>query len=175
MLTKIDLCSMALLKIGEKPIQSFTEDTAAAALARTLFDTVSDSLLSVHPWRFAMKKFNLTKTTDGDFLIPTEVLRVLNCDATRYDIRGNRLMAAADAISVDTIARVGVESYPSYFVTAAATRLAMEFCMPLTDNQNTFNTLAALYESELRAAKFVDSTMASTNDIANFSLISARF
>ncbi|MCL2338636.1 MAG: hypothetical protein FWC51_01625 [Proteobacteria bacterium] len=175
MLTKIDLCSMALLKIGEKPIQSFIEDTAAAQLARTLFDTITDSLLSAHPWRFAMKTFDLTKTTDGDFLIPTDVLRVLNCDARHYEIRGNRLIAASDAIAVDTIARVGVESYPSYFVSAAASRLAMEFCMPLTDNQNTFNTLAALYESELRAAKFIDSTMASSNDIAHFSLIAARF
>ena len=40
MFTKIDLCSMALLKIGEKPIQSWREDSAAAQLARTLFDPI---------------------------------------------------------------------------------------------------------------------------------------
>ena len=30
MLTKIDLCCMALLKLGEEPIQSLTDDSAAA-------------------------------------------------------------------------------------------------------------------------------------------------
>jgi hypothetical protein len=166
---------MALLKIGEKPIQSFNEDTAGAQLARTLFDNTTDSLLSAHPWRFATKKYELVKTTDGDFLIPADVLRILSCDAARYEINGNRMIAACGRVSVTAIARKSVESYPSYFTSVAATKLAMEFCMPLSDNQNAFNTLAALYDSELRAAKFIDSTMASADDIADFSLISARF
>ena len=46
MLTKIDLCSMALLKIGEQPIQSLMDDTASAKLCRTLFDTITDTLLA---------------------------------------------------------------------------------------------------------------------------------
>ena len=49
MLTKIDLCSMALLKLGEKSIQSLLDDTPAAQLSRTLFDPVVDTLLSSHP------------------------------------------------------------------------------------------------------------------------------
>ena len=50
MLTKIDLCSMALLKLGENPIQSLSDDTAAAKLGRTLVDFVIDTLLAMHPW-----------------------------------------------------------------------------------------------------------------------------
>ena len=48
MFTKIDLCSMALLKLGEKPIQSWREDSAAAQLARTLFDPVIETLDKVY-------------------------------------------------------------------------------------------------------------------------------
>lgn len=59
--TKIDLCSMALLKLGEQPIQSLVEDSPAAQLSRTLFDSVVDMLLAMHPWRFACKRFELTK------------------------------------------------------------------------------------------------------------------
>ena len=36
MLTKIDLCSIALLKLGEKPIQSFNDDSAAAQVAKNI-------------------------------------------------------------------------------------------------------------------------------------------
>ena len=62
MLTKIDLCSMALLKLGETPIQSLTDDSASAKLSRTLFDPVMDTLIASHPWRFAISELNLTKT-----------------------------------------------------------------------------------------------------------------
>lgn len=175
MITKIDLCSMALLKLGEKPIQSFTEDSAAAQVARTLFDTSTDSLLAAHPWKFALKKYQLTKTTDGDFLLPAEVLRVLDCSSLLYQVAGVRLTAPADNISITAIARVGVEDYPSYFANVAALALARDFCMPLLGDQNLLRIMATLFDSELRAAKFVDSTMASSGDIQDFSLLSARY
>ena len=59
MLTKIDLCSMALLKLGESPIQSLVDDSASAKLARTLFNPVIDALLALHPWRFATQEIAL--------------------------------------------------------------------------------------------------------------------
>jgi hypothetical protein len=175
MLTKIDLCTAALLKLGEQPIQSFNDDSAASNVARTLFDTAVDSLLASHPWKFATTKYNLTKTTDGDFLMPADVLRVLDCSCPLYQISGNRIAAPSDNISIIAIARTGCENYPPYFSNVAALHLAKEFCMPLTGDQNLLRTIAALGESELRAAKFIDSTMASAGDIKDFSLLSARY
>ncbi len=171
--TKIDLCTMALLKLGEKPIQSLIEDTPAAQIARTLFDSVIDMLLAMHPWRFACKKFELAKNDDGDFLIPSECLRVLKCSG---EIIGNKVIAPTQNISITAIVRVEPENFPSYFVSLAATKLAMEFCIPLIGDQTVFRMLAALYETELQSAKFIDSTTATSLDgIKNFSLINARF
>jgi hypothetical protein len=175
MLTKIDLCSIALLKLGEKPIQSFGDDAAGAQVARTLFDTATDSLLASHPWKFARKRFDLAKTAEGDFLLPAEVLRVLDCDSPSYEIAGDRVAAPAEKISIFAVARIGPESYPPYFANVAALRLAQEFCMPLLGDQNMLRTIAALFESELRAAKFIDSSMSSVGGISDFSLISARY
>lgn len=172
MLTKIDLCSMALLKLGEKPIQSLIDDNAAAQLARTLFDPVMDALIASHPWRFACKSYDLIKNADGDFLIPADCLRVVKCNG---EIIGNRIVARDDTITILTVNRVPVESYPGYFVSLAATKLAMEFCIPLIGEQTVFRMLAALYEDELQSAKFIDSTTSVARDIENFSLINARF
>ncbi len=172
MLTKIDLCSMALLKLGEKSIQSLLDDTPAAQLSRTLFDPVIDALLASHPWRFACKTFDLTKNADGDFLIPAECLRILKCNG---EIIGNKIVASADKISILALVRVPVENFPSYFVSLAATKLAMEFCIPLIGEQTVFRMLAALYETEMQSAKFIDSTTSVNQDIENFSLINARF
>ncbi len=172
MLTKIDLCSMALLKLGEQPIQSLMDDTATAQLARTLFDPITDSLLAMHPWRFACKKYDLVKNDNGDFLIPAECIRVIRCNG---EIIGNRIIASSDAISILGISRVAPESYPSYFASLVATKLAMEFCIPLSGEQSVFRMLAALYESELQSAKFIDSTTSVNDKIQNFSLINVRF
>ena len=67
------------------------------------------------------------------------------------------------------------ENFPSYFISVAATRLAMEFCIPLTGNQQVFRTLVSLYESELQTAKFIDSTTDSNTGVHDFSLINVRF
>ncbi len=173
MLTKIDICSMALLKLGERPIQSLLDDSAAAALSRTLFDPVTDSLIASHPWRFATKSFRLTRNADGEFIIPTDCLRVLQCCG---QIQGNKVIAPTDSVTVLGLYRPAVDAFPNYFATLCATKLAMEFCIPLSGEQTVFRMLAALYETELQSAKFIDSTTSSnTNRIDDFSLISARF
>ena len=173
MLTKIDLCSMALLKLGEAPIQSLTDDSAASQLSRTLFDPVIDALIASHVWRFATRNFDLTRNADGDFLIPVDCLRVIKCNG---EICGNKILApGADKVTIKGLCRVTPDAFPGYFSSLAATRLAMEFCIPLLGEQSVFRMLAALYETELQSAKFIDSTTCTTAAIDNFSLINTRF
>lgn len=172
MLTKIDICSMALLKLGENPIQSLTDDSAPAKLARTLFDTVMDGLLSLHPWRFATQTLDLVRNTDGNFLIPSNVLRVLDAPGR---IIANRVITDTPTTTITAVVKTPSEQYPGYFVSLAATRLAMEFCIPLSGNQNIFRMLVALYETELQTAKFIDSSTCNQSGIRDFSLIDSRF
>ena len=172
MLTKIDICSMALLKLGESPIQSLSDDSAAAKLARTLFDTVIDELIVLHPWHFATQQLELNKNTDGDFFIPSNVLRVLK---TNGHIIGKKILRDSESVFITAITRVTPDTFPSYFTAMAATRLAMEFCIPLTGDQNIFRMLTALYETQLQTAKFIDSTITTCTPISDFSLLNARF
>lgn len=172
MVTKLDLCSMALLKLGEKPIQSFQENNAAAKISLTLFDSVIDGLISVHPWRFATSSQELSKNSDGDFVIPSNVIRILQ---TNGHVIGDKIYSDGETISLVSLVQTEPEKFPSYFISLAATRLAMEFCIPLSGDQTLFRTLVALYETELQTAKFIDSTASVSPSIDNFSLINARF
>jgi len=172
MFTKIDLCSMALLKLGEKPIQSWREDSAAAQLARTLFEPTLDTLLSLFPWRFATKSLVLNKTQDDDFLIPSEVLRILKCNG---QIIGDRIKSSDNTITILAVVKTEPEMFPGYFATLLATKLAVEFCIPLIGDANVFKMMTALYESEYQSAKFIDSTTSNQSNIGNFSLIDSRF
>lgn len=172
MLTKIDLCSMALLKLGENPIQSLSDDTAAAKLGRTLVDFVIDTLLSMHPWRFACRTYDIPRNEDDDISIPSDVLRILKTDG---QIMENKIITHTDNARIVAIVRVTPDDFPSYFASLVATKLAVEFCMPLISDQTVFRTLVALYETELQTAKFIDSTTSANIGIEDFSLINSRF
>ena len=172
MFTKIDLCSMALLKLGEKPIQSLQEDSVAAQLGQSLFDSTVDALLAMFPWRFATQSLVLSKNSDGDFIIPVNVLRVLKCDGT---IMGNTIKNYADTMTITAIVKTEPEDFPGYFAALVATKLAVEFCIPLIGDSNVFRMVSALYESEYQSAKFIDSASSNQSNINEFSLINSRF
>lgn len=172
MLTKIDLCSMALLKLGENPIQSLSEDTTAAKLGRTLIDFVIDTLLAMHPWRFACREYTLVRNENGEFVIPTDILRIVKANARVMD---NKIVSESPSVEITAIRRMSPDAFPSYFASLVATKLAVEFCIPLTSDQTVFRTMVALYESELQTAKFIDSTTSINSAIENFSLLDIRF
>ena len=172
MLTKIDLCSMALLKLGENPIQSLSDDTAAAKLGRTLVDVVIDTLLAMHPWHFACRTYELTPNSNGEFNIPCDVLRIVK---TNGHIMEDKIISNTNPITIKAIVRISPDKFPSYFASLVATKLAVEFCMPITSDQSVFRTMVALYESELQTAKFIDSTTSVNTKIEEFSLIDVRF
>ena len=172
MFTKIDLCSMALLKLGEKPIQSFGEDSAAAHLSETLFNPTIDTLLSMFPWRFATQSIVLTRNANGEFIIPVNVLRVLKWSGK---IIGNKIQTGGDTLEITAIVRTEPECFPGYFATLVASKLAMEFCIPLTGDINVFRVMTSIYESELQSAKFIDSASSNQSGIDDFSLINTRF
>ena len=172
MLTKIDLCSMALLKLGENPIQSLSDDTAAAKLGRTLVDFVIDTLLAIHPWRFACRNYELVRDGNGDFVVPSDVLRIVKANGKLME---NKIVSNTNSLTITAIVRITPNDFPSYFASLVATKLAVEFCMPLTSDQTVFRTLVALYENELQTAKFIDSTTSVNTGIENFSLIDSRF
>ena len=163
---------MALLKLGEKPIQSLREDSATAQLARTLFDPIVDSILATFPWQFATESVVINKNTDGDFIIPSNVLRVIKSNG---QIVGNKIKTNSDTLEIIAIVKTEPESFPGYFASLVATKLAMEFCIPLIGDTNVFKMMTALYESEYQSAKFIDSTMSGQPSIDNFSLINTRF
>lgn len=151
--TKLDICNAALLKIGLKPITSMFEDTSASLMSRTFFDTVVEMLLTIYPWKFALKEIYLQKDTDGSFLIPEDVLQVIKSEG---QIVGNKIFLDENELFITAIVKVPIEDFPLYFKTVLITKLAMEFCIPLIGDQNIFQILVNLYKTELQTAKKMD-------------------
>lgn len=184
--TELELCATALLKIGARPIASLDEPGPEAECARRLYPVARDGLLSVHPWTFTLALASLT----GDpapppdyarsFTLPTDLLRVISAGVGRsgrgltYAIRGTKLLADAEAVTLSYQRRPAVADFPPFFIQPLLTRLAADFCIPLTESTSRATDLFRLAEAELRVARLVDSQQATPRRLEDFSLVEAR-
>lgn len=186
-LSGIALCSRALLKLGANTIASFDEGTTEAEVAANLYPMVRDSLLSSHPWNFATGQLTLPRlgaTPVADFSyafqLPADFLRALSAGAGRfgrgleYRIVEKRLHANAEKVTLTYIFRPAEISFPPFFDHALITRLAAEFCLPLTESTSRAELLARFAETEVRRARLIDAQEETPSRIEDYSLVDVR-
>lgn len=188
-LTRYELCSRALLKIGANTISSFEEGTAESEVAGNLYHSLCDATLSAHPWSFATGQVVLNKLAAkpvADFTyayqLPSDFLRALSVGETcrecsrgvSYRIHEQRIHTNTDGVTLNYIFRADERTFPAFFDLALIVRLAAEFCMPLTENTARTESLMKLAEVEFRRAKSIDSQQQTPNVFKDFTLIRAR-
>jgi len=164
--TKIDICSKALLLIGENTITSFTEDTEAARIAANLYELTYENLLTLHPWRFASKKSTLPRLTatptnqwDYAFQLPADFLIAQYVDqaSDNFQIYGDKLYSNEKSIILDHIFKPDESFLPAYFTELLELKLASMFSVPITESATKGEYYASLADKQLQKAKFVDS------------------
>jgi hypothetical protein len=186
-LNDIELCSSALIKLGAEPISAFDDGTAEARVAAHLYPIVRDALLSAHPWSFATKKAELVllmAAPASDFSyaheLPADFLKALSAgDDVKsrglvFQIIGREVHSDADEVVLSYVFQASESDFPAYFTAALVTRLAAEFCLPLTENASRADHFAGLAEAELKLARLVDSQQDSPPKVEDFTLIRAR-
>ena len=85
MSTSIEISSNALLLIGDEPINAFDEPGAGAQAAANLYQDAKETLLSWHPWSFALKEQYLSRLSQEPesltnlkyaFRVPVDSIRI---------------------------------------------------------------------------------------------------
>lgn len=187
-LSQIDLCSRALLKVGANSISSFDEGTLEAEVAAGLFPTVRDALLSAHPWNFATTQKRLAKLAtppvadfQSAFQLPVDCIRVLSAGTDGrgsgliYKIFQRQLLTDAEAVVLTYIFRPLEADFPPFFDMALIANLAAEFCIPLTDSTNRWETLREAAEHEFRRCRLIDAQEETPSAVDDFTLIESRY
>lgn len=187
-MSRIDLCSRALLKIGANVIGSLNEGTAEADVASNLYDYVRDALLSAHPWHFATTQRKLAALSHeaiGDhanvFALPADCLRVLSAGPVGkdaglvYRLLNRRLHTDASEVALTYVFRAAEADFPPFFDKVLIAHLAAEFCIPLTDSTSRWESLRKAAESELGQARLINAQEVTTPRIDDFVLVETRF
>lgn len=186
-LSAIALCSRALLMVGASSIAAFDEGTAEAEVAANLFPSIRDAMLSSHPWNFALRQTWLARLVDdpvADFRaayqLPDDCLRVISAGVAArgrglaYRIVGRALHCDADEVMLTCVARVAEETFPAFFDQALISRLAAEFCLPLTESTSRAEYLRRLAEEEIRRARLIDAQEDLPMAVEDFTLVEVR-
>jgi len=164
--TDIDIASNALLLIGENPIASFTEDTVAALIAANLYSSSYESLLTLHPWRFASTKAILSRLTatptnqwNYAFQLPADFLVAQHVDEgnDNYQIYADKLYSNNETMILDYTYKPDESFLPAYFTQLLELRLASVFAIPITESATRGEYYAGLAEKQLQKAKTIDS------------------
>jgi hypothetical protein len=156
MATDIEMCSNALILLGDNPISSFSEAGFGATAANNLYTSTYEDMLSSHPWGFALKeqKLNqLAQTPDPEtgytyaYQLPTDLLRIWKLmDHSDYVIIGDILYSNLNSILLRYVYKVEESQLPAYFVKAMEYQLASEFAVFISEDSGT----AGLYEMKAR-------------------------
>lgn len=186
-LSRIDLCSRALLKVGAHTIASFDEGTVEAEIAASLFPTVRDAVLSAHPWNFATMQATLPRLATAPvadyanaFQLPSDCIRVLSAgtggrgQGIRYKVMKRQLHTDVDEVILTYIFRPDELDFPAFFDIALIAQLSAEFCIPLTDSTSRWEALQRIAETELRRAKLIDAQEETPPAVEDFTLIEGR-
>lgn len=163
----ISICSNALILLGDRPISSFNDPGAGAQTASNLYESSYINLLSMHRWRFATNKAQLSRLTASplnewqyQYQIPTDSVAIITVyPVDDYEIYEDKIYANNSSLSIDYVYRVDESKLPLWFAKTMEYYLAMQFAIPVTGNSTRLGEMQQLWTQQLRSAKNIDSTI----------------
>lgn len=185
-MTDIQICNLALARLGDARITALTDATAQAQYCSLFYSQTLEELQSEFDWQFCRKQVNLTSGTAPltgyslQYALPSDFIRALrlgNIDASEnfgsWEIIGTNLHTNfTSPVALDYIALVTTTtSFPAIFVEALSMKLAAVLAMPLTGSKDLFKQCAELYMATVQKPAFLKATdsvgrQRSTNSIA---------
>jgi hypothetical protein len=179
----IQISSNALILLGHPPIASFDEPGAGPQAATNLYEQSYLNMLTIHRWRFATKKAQLSRLSEAplngytyQFQLPSDLLYLIRKDiGTTYEIFGDKLHSNNATEEIDYLYRVNEDNLPPYFIKAFEFFMASQLAIPVVGNSTRADYYAGMYEMQLKRAKFADSTQRPQDSFSSSPYTQVRF
>lgn len=167
--SEADICSDALVLLGDSPILSLDDTSDRASACKQLYPRVRDAVLRAHPWKFAQKRAALAQTVTPpafgyafSYQLPVDFLRLIEFVGDRRDVpfthEGQLVLTDSPQCMIRYVAKVEDPNlFDSLFVSALSARMAAELAQPITSQSSLMQTMLRLYEAKIQEARTVDS------------------
>ena len=156
--TDVSLVNRGLIRLGLQPIAGFAEESDKANTSETMYPGIRDSIIAMHPWRFATGKGTLNRLVATPvnewkyaYQLPTNLIAgpysVFNSSKTgalpltSFEIFEDKVYTDEEKIVVDYRFRPSESKFPPLFQELVVYAFAAAVGVILTDNKK----LAALY------------------------------
>jgi hypothetical protein len=183
MATKLDTISNALLRIGDKTINSLDEGSFRATVASSLYDNIYESELSSHTWGFARSLSTLARTTTAPIIdkwnyiyqLPSDLITILTFyPRSDYEIYGDKIYSNQQSLQLDYYAKVSETLWPGYFAKLMEYALAKEFAIPIRENTSTSELMYKMYLGQGQRARALDSKQRMQRQIQDSPFLEVR-
>lgn len=158
--TALDICNLALSKLGESPIAGIEANgNPAARLCYMHYHPVRREVLCANRWSFATALATLPSSEEPpentasalspslSHSLPADCLRVLEVSSPGWTLRGRSIFCSAPSIRVLYIADLeDTAQFDPLFIEAFAARLACKLCIPLTSSTTARQALTEEYQ-----------------------------
>lgn len=164
MAADVDVCNLALQKLGAKRINALTEDSRNARSCNNCYARLRDAVLRAHPWSFAIGRVILAPSATAPafdykyaFPLPVDCLRPLPPNDNDLDwkvegrailtnsVSGSAILPASVSTTSPQMALIYIRQitdpnlFDALFIEALAAMLAYELCEEITQS-NTKKT-----------------------------------
>ncbi len=192
MSSEVTICNQALSWLATSPILSLADGTTNANLCNANYTELRDSTLESAAWTFATERYKWSPLASPDvpvygyankFLIPSTVLRVLECrdddvyanGVSDLDWRreGQYIVSDASVVYAKCIIQItATDTMSALFRQALAARIAATLAPTITESKGHADRLWNLYENYMRDATPIDASQGKNDRIRGRSLTS---
>lgn len=161
MTSQVQICNLALSRLGASTITALTDNTTEAKLCNTFFTDIADEVMIEGSWPCTIKRTGLARTTNTpsfgftyEYQLPVDpfCLKVLQIDedipgSIDYRIEGDKLLTDESTVKIRYIARLtDTEDWDTFLRRAFISRLASELAYPLTGEESKARAELEKYE-----------------------------
>lgn len=186
----VQICSNALLMLGQRPISSLTDPDGTAGdsvvVASNLWPTLRDAVLRSHPWNCAMKRVLLSPDTippafdwSYAFTLPGDHLRTWVIG--KRDESPNWMVESGKIVMDEALCpmryifqNTDAATYDAMLTLALTSGMAAVMAYPITKSQSNQDAMVKLHEFHLKQARTVDGMEGTGEDPSQVELIAVR-
>lgn len=186
MTSQVDICNLALTRLGGEEITAIDEGSRGARLCSRHYYPTLNALLREHEWNFAIKRAVLaadvtppvTEYTQR-YAVPSDFLKMVRlneCTSDEYRVEGGFIVTDEGTAEIEYVAQVTDENqFDAQFVDVFAQRLAAEIAYPLTENNTLAEQAWRMYANKLSMARTMDARDGSPRNIEADGWVFARY